>query len=165
MRRTLKTPLLKGELIMGMKYPVLKLLMFLLTQDVLAGDPIAATELEFAAVIRKYDANANGKIDVDERKGYVRERARLLREEARRAAAQRPVTPPELRPFVALPNWTKEKVTRYDNNRNGKLDPEERRQERLDAIQAARTQFKKADSNGDGRVDSREQQAALTRGR
>lgn len=52
-------------------------------------------------------------------------------------------------------------VQKYDTNRNGKLDPEER----LDAMQAARTQFRKADTNGDRRVDSREQQAALTRGR
>jgi hypothetical protein len=144
-----------------MNYTTLTLLALVFTLDIVADEPTIPAESDLAVLIRKHDTNSNGKIDVDERKGYVRERARLLREAARRDAAQRPVIPPELRPFVALPNWTKEKVGRYDVNRNGKLDPDERRQERLDAIQTARAQFKRADTNGDGLLDPAERQSAF----
>ena len=50
----------------------------------------------------KYDTNGNGKIDVEERKGCVRERARLLQEDVRRDAALRLVTPPELRQWLEV---------------------------------------------------------------
>jgi hypothetical protein len=91
----------------------------------------------------------------------VRERAKRLREEARREAAQRPEVPAEVRLFLRPPNWTRETVARYDANGNGRLEPEERACERRDAIQRAREEFRQADTNGDGRWDATERRATF----
>ncbi len=116
-----------------------------------------------APLVAKYDANGNGKIDVEDRKGYIRERAKRLREEAQREAAKRPVVPLGVRLFLEPPNWTPEKVARYDASKDGRLDLEERRQERLDAVKTAEAKFKQADTNGDGRLDAAECRAAFAR--
>src|SRR3990172_7520794 len=73
-------------------------------------------------LVARHDLNGNGKIDVDERQGYMRDMARLRREEAQTLAAQRPVLSPQERLFYRPPRLTPELVSRYDTNQNGKLD-------------------------------------------
>jgi len=128
---------------------------------ILAGDVAPPASRIGDLLIQKCDTNGNGKIDVDERKGYIRERAKRLREDAKLEAALRPVVPPEVRLFLSPPQWTKEKVAKYDANRNGRLEPEERAQERQNAVKVAEEKFRKADGNGDGRLDAKERQAAV----
>lgn len=130
---------------------------------VFAGDPARPVTEVVGPLMQKYDTNGNGKIDVEERKGYVRERAKLVREDAKREAALRPAVSPEVRLFLEPPSWTPEKVAWYDANKDGKLDLAERRQERLDAVKAAEAKFKQSDTNRDGRLDAAERQAAFAR--
>jgi len=89
------------------------------------------------ALVIQYDPNGNGKIDVSERKPYVRERARRQREEAKRLAAVFKNVPPNVLRQVEPPGWTKAKLARYDLNQNGKIDVDEAILERQDALKAA----------------------------
>lgn len=63
------------------------------TQSGLAGQasqtPLQRFEEQKTRLIEKYDVNRNGKIDVEERKGYVTELARLRRQQMRQEAAAR----------------------------------------------------------------------------
>ena len=88
-------------------------------------------------LVIQYDLNGNGKIDVSERKPYVRERARRRQEDAKRLAAVFKNVPPAVLRQVKAPDWTKAKIARYDLNQNGKIDVDEAIQERKDAIKAA----------------------------
>jgi hypothetical protein len=127
----------------------------------LLADAARVESKESDPSLLKYDTNGNGQIDVEERNGYVRERAKLVREQAKREAAQRPVVPPGVREFLVPPHWTKEKLVQYDANHNGKLEPAERAEERRDALKAAEERFRKADKNADGRLDAKEREAAF----
>ncbi len=101
-----------------------------------AAEPKAGLPAPDPLVVQ-YDLNGNGKIDVSERKPYVRERARRQQEDAKRLAAVFKNVPPAVLRQVKAPDWTKAKVARYDLNQNGKIDVDEAIQERKDAIKVA----------------------------
>lgn len=120
---------------------------------------VSTFEKERAELLARFDLNGNGKIDVSERKPYVREVARRAHAEEKRLAAMRPKLSNDERLFMKPANWSPAKTAQYDANKDGKLDRDELMKERQDAAEAARAEFKKADTNGNGRLDPAERQA------
>lgn len=113
-------------------------------------------------LVAKYDANGNGKIDVEERQGYVREVARLRRDEARRQAAQRPSARTAVQ-GLPQPRMTRDLFLKHDANRNGRLELEERAKLESELRRVAEEQFRKLDTNGDGELDRQEREALPNR--
>jgi Ca2+-binding EF-hand superfamily protein len=110
-------------------------------------------------LVAKYDLNHNGKIDVSERKPYVRELSRQRREEAKAFAAQQPVLTPQERQFFHPPQLTPELIQKSDTNHDGKLETTERLKIMQDAAEAARQEFRRYDVNQDGKLDKEEMKA------
>jgi Ca2+-binding EF-hand superfamily protein len=110
-------------------------------------------------LVVKHDVNGNGKIDVYERKPYVRDLARQRRAEARAFAAQRPVLTPQERQFLRMPRLTPALIQQYDANKNRRLDMSEHLQMQHAAADAARAEFRRFDTNQDGQLDREEQKA------
>jgi Ca2+-binding EF-hand superfamily protein len=111
-------------------------------------------------LVVKYDANNNGKIDINERKGYVRELASRRRAEVKAVAAQRPKLNYQERLFYRLPRLTPELIQRYDTNHNGRIDIPEQAQLQRDSGEAAKQEFRRFDRNADGKLDKQELKAA-----
>lgn len=104
-------------------------------------------------LIARSDANGNGRIDVEERKGYVRELARERHEAADRQAAKRAAQGGLKLEDLRRPAPTREQFRQHDANANGRLEPEE--QARLEAAQREElaSRFREADRNKDGVLD------------
>lgn len=80
-------------------------------------------------LIIKYDLNHNGKIDVSERKEYVRERANLMQEFTRQESTNRTnsaiVRTNRLGDSLFSVGSGREILAKYDVNKNGRLDKDE----------------------------------------
>jgi len=109
------------------------------------GQAVDQTEAT-KALIAKHDLNGNGKIDASEHKEYARERARLVKAKALEAAKNRPAAKPGERVVIPPARWTSELFKKYDANKNGRLDSEEREKEYQDRRQAALEAAAKAKS-------------------
>jgi Ca2+-binding EF-hand superfamily protein len=114
---------------------------------------------EIDPLVATFDRNGNGKIDVEERKDYVRELVRQRRAEVKELARQRPKLNHQERLFYRLPRLSPELVEKYDTNGNGKVDLPEQAQIMHDAAKEARTQFRRFDLNADGILDKEELKA------
>lgn len=126
------------------------------------GTEAAATNRsprEIDPLVARFDLNENGKIDVEERRDYVREVARQRRAEVKELARQRPKLNYQERLFYRLPRLTPELIAKYDTDGNGKIDLAEQAQIMHDAAKEARTQFRRFDLNGDGFLDQDELKA------
>lgn len=104
-------------------------------------------------MVHRFDANGNGRIDVEERRGYVREVARERREAAGRLAAQRAAQGGLRLEDLKLPGPTRAQFLQHDANGNGRLDPDEKA-----GFEAARREelarrFRRADRDGNGALD------------
>jgi Ca2+-binding EF-hand superfamily protein len=113
-------------------------------------------------LVARFDANGNGRIDVEERKGYVRELARERRNAANAQAAKRAAQGGLKLEDLKPRGPTRAQIIAHDANRDSRLDPDERA--RLDAAlrEELAQRFKRADANGDG-VLNREETQALRR--
>ncbi len=114
--------------------------------------PAASLEEQKARQLEKYDLNRNGKIDVEERPGYVKERVNLLRALQREKAEQRRRLGSSATPEPKRYRLDEDPalLAGYDKNGNGRLDPDEWRaapRERIKAVIEARKQVNK-DKNG-----------------
>lgn len=116
-------------------------------------DPAGPAVKEVDPLVVKHDINGNGKIDVNERKAFVRERALRRRQEARQIASQRPSLSRYERLFLKPIRWDRATREKYDANKNGRLEVQERIKAMNDAADAAREEFRKHDRNGDGKLD------------
>ncbi len=90
-------------------------------------------------LLKKYDLNCNGKIDVPERQGYVRELSSITRaylKEESQAATNR--VSERGKKIDALDNMLLREdgplLRKYDSNKNGRLDKEELKQARQDRL-------------------------------
>ena len=109
-----------------------------------ASQTVAAAKAE---LIRKYDANRNGKIDINERNGYVRERAQITRATARAERDALLAAAGTSAPYSLSSNQVSrlrllgaglEDFERYDVNRDGRLDADEVRRLKQNVAERAR---------------------------
>lgn len=120
----------------------------------------SSVETADAARVKKYDINGNGKIDVEERRDYVREIAKQRRQDAKKIAAERPKLSRQERLFYEVPGRNPQIVRQFDANKNGKLDVSEQIEAQRDAGNKARAEFQRHDKNSDGKLDEAELKAA-----
>ena len=142
-----------------MKNIKISLLMLLTTASAFAEEGKVVKVTQIDPLVVKYDSNGNGKIDISERKGYVRERALMRYQERKIIATNRPKLTRQEREFYRKKKWDKETFKKYDVNKNGRLDVEERIQAMHNAAAEARTQFRKYDKNQDGKLDKAERES------
>jgi Ca2+-binding EF-hand superfamily protein len=111
-------------------------------------------------LVEKYDANRNGKIDVEERRDYVRELARIRKQIEKETVAEFQQQRIKGQGSLLQTRRGREILGSFDKNKDGRLDSSELDSVRDEIWKALRTTRKQLDPNGDGIVDAGELQAA-----
>jgi Ca2+-binding EF-hand superfamily protein len=122
-------------------------------QDMMAATPPTKAAKRADELLKRFDKNADGKLDDDERADA---KERMLTEQVDRQMARAAALPGGLEQFRS------EALQMFDQNRDGRLDEEERaaaqkfadmRHSGADDSEGMRKQF---DKNGDGKIDAEE---------